>query len=123
MTQIQDEIARLQVMANDLLTALPKSEMAKRMAGIVIPDIEILRAAARAEIEGDGLSSESYDVLSSAMTAAEELAWAIDRADQLPESKLVCRQFDNIHIMMNALDGLPVPESHKCWPPEDPNCS
>lgn len=122
MTQIQDEIARLQVMADDLAVAA-KSTEAEKMAESVVPNLEAIRAKARNEMDGDGLSSETFDEVSRQMGAGEDLAWAIDRVEGLAESKLVCRQFDNIHIMMSATEGLPVPENHKCWPPEDPNCN
>lgn len=125
MTQIQGEVARLQVMANDLVTELPLSANAARLAEVGIPNVEDLRAIARAEFDESGaVSSASISALSKAMGGGEDAAWGIifDEAktdDQKAAAKLVARQFDNIHIMMNA---FLTTEGLKCWPPEDPNC-
>lgn len=127
MAQIQTEVARLQVMADDLFAIFSDSKIAENMAKATVPNIEVLRAKARRELYfEEGLSQETYDALSAAMTSGENLAWDIyentESEEQRAAAKLVCRQFDNIHIMMNAIEGVPVPEGHKCWPPEDPNC-
>lgn len=118
MTQIQDEVARLQIMANDLKAARPQSKSAARMADTIVPNIEDLRALARQEIDDDGMvTTATFNTLSAAMTEGEDVAWEIDRKHKLSTSKLVCRQFDNVHTMMNEIEEVPQQESHKCWPP------
>jgi len=117
MTQIQDEIARLQVMVDVLASELPDSENADRLAQTLVPNLDALRAKAEREMDEGTLSSETFNAVSDLMGAGEDTAWSIERVAQTMQSKLVCRQFDNIHIMMNALEGLPVPEGHKEWPP------
>ncbi len=128
MTQIQSEVARLQVMADDLFKLLPQSANASKMSCSVVPNLEAIRAKARRELDSpEGLSQETYDAVSNAMTDGENLGWDIvfkevETYGERAAAKLLCRQFDNIHIMMNHTEGVPVPENHKCWPPDDPNC-
>lgn len=122
MTQIQNEIARIQVMADAIVTAFPESKAAEIFAAS-ISDIEKIRATAEKEVTETGsVSSETYNAASRAMTGAEDAAWSLHDSFAHATTKLACRQLDNIHIMMNAVEGLPVPENHKCWPPEDPDC-
>jgi len=125
MTQIQGEVARLQVMADDLLKTLPVSESATRMSVTVVPNIESLRELARTEFDETGsVTPDTISAVSKAMTGGENLAWDIifhiaKSENEQKAAKLVARHFDNIHIMMNA---FLTTEGLKCWPPEDPNC-
>jgi len=125
MTQIQGEVARLQVMADDLVKVLAISKAVARLAEVVVPMIEDVRAIARAEFDESGsISGENITNVSKVMTNGEDTIWDILRSDTTNDenweaAKLVSRQFDNIHIMMNA---FLTTEGLKCWPPEDPNC-
>ncbi len=123
MTQIQYQIGRLQVMADAVTTVYPESKPAAIMAARTVPGLESLRADAKKELDDTGtISGETYTAISTAMGIAEDAAWSL-HGDYLHETtKQFCRQLDNIHIMMNAIEGVAAPEGLKCeWPP-GPNC-
>ncbi len=118
MTEIQIQVGRLQDMADAVVTAFPKSKAADELAETAIPNIESLRATAKSELDDTGeVSTETYNALSAAMLGGEDSAWGLDREFADDKTKLVCRQFDNVHIMMNKVIGIPLPEGLKCWPP------
>lgn len=118
MTQIQEEVARLQSMADALVIARPKDKDAVRMANAIVPNIESLRELAFNEIQDTSVvSGATYNTLSQAMAEGEDVACELDRKYKLSISKLVSRQFDNVHIMMNLIEEVPQQETHKCWPP------
>lgn len=119
MTQIQTEIGRLQEMADVIVAAFPESKAAKNLAARTVPGLESLRIAAKKELDDTGaISSETYSGMSAAMGSAEDEAWKLHGDYVHDSTKMVCRQLDSIHIMMNEIPGLPVPEGHiKCWPP------
>jgi len=109
-TEIQIQVGRLQEMVDAVVSIFQDSKEASELATTTIPNIESLRAKAKSELDENGsISTETYSALSTAMVAGEDVAWELDRkfADS---TKLVCRQFDNVHIMMNKY-GL------KKWPP------
>ena len=117
-TPIQHEVGRLQEMADDFVIRFPAMKEAKELAGEIVPTVERLRAQALEEIKEGGISSETYNATASAMARGEDTAWSAYDQTGDSEAKIICRQFDHIHILMNqTVDDPAPPESHKCWPP------
>jgi len=96
-TQIESEIERLQ-------------EVVDVLADTLVPALETLRATAKAEIDKGGITSETYNAVSTKMAEVEK------------QTLISFRQADHIHILMNQQVEDPAPpEGHKCWPPGS-NC-
>lgn len=93
MTQIQEEIARLQ-------------EVSDSLSGTLLPELERVRAIARKEIDTGGITQATYDAVAAQMAEVEK------------QTLITFRMADQIHILMNqAVDNPAPPEQHKCWPP------
>jgi len=122
MTQIQTEISRLHSMVSDLIGVFPEAREASIFLNETIPGLEKIRATGGKEIATNGVvSGDTYNAMSAAMASAEDEAWSMQAALLHTTTKMVCRQLDNIHIMLNAIEAVEAPERLKCWPPGS-NC-
>ena len=93
MTQIQEEITRLQ-------------EVSDSLSGTLLPELEKLRAKGKKEVDTGGISQETYDAIAAQMAKVEK------------QTLISFRMADQIHILMNQqVDNPAPPEIHKCWPP------
>lgn len=93
MTQIQEEIERLQDVSDGL-------------SGTLLPALEVLRATGEEEIKLGGISQTTYDAIAAKMAEVEK------------QTFISVRITDYIHILMNQQVENPAPpEAHKCWPP------
>jgi len=118
-TRIQSEVTRLQEMCEQFLNRNPEDENGMQLCGTVVPEVERWRAQALKEVEGEGITSTTYTALANEMASGESLAWAIYDDFQDIFAKIIVRQFDHIHVLMNetGVEDPNPPETHKCWPP------
>jgi len=119
--RIQMEIGRLQGMCDVISASSPESNSADVLATDIVPTLERWRAVAQKEVDGDGITSATYNALQLQMTLAHNAGW--DLYDELPnrnpDARIICEQVDQIHVLMNET-GVKNPnplESHKCFPP------
>jgi len=120
-TRIQTEIGRLQDMCDTISTVFPQSELAGELANTLVPELERLRAIAKKEVDGEGITSATYNAVASQMAEGHDTGRAL--YNELPgdnnEAWIICQQFDQIHVLMNetGVENPNPPESHKCFPP------